>query len=131
MARRALFPAGSQATAHQIKASPGIISGDHVFVTGMTGSGPDGTMPDTLEGQFRQAFEKIGAVLGEAGLGFGAIVEMTSYHIGLSDHFDRFNAIRAEYVSEPFPAWTAVEVAGLRRKGAAVEIRVIASINPG
>jgi enamine deaminase RidA (YjgF/YER057c/UK114 family) len=111
-----------------MKLSPGIISGDHVFVTGMTGSRQDGTMPENCEDQFRQAFEKIGAVLREAGLGYGAIVEMTSYHVGLRDDFDRFCAIRSEYVSEPYPAWTAVEVAGLRREGAIVEIRVVAAM---
>jgi enamine deaminase RidA (YjgF/YER057c/UK114 family) len=128
MAPRALFPAGSGSAANSMKLSPGIISGDHVFVTGMTGSGQDGTMPENCEDQFRQAFEKIGAVLREAGLGYGAIVEMTSYHVGLRDHFDRFCAIRSEYVSEPYPAWTAVEVAGLRREGAIVEIRVVAAM---
>lgn len=56
---------------------------------------------------------------------------MTTYHVGLRDHFDRFCAVRADYVSEPFPAWTAVEVAGLRREGAAVEIRVVAAIVAG
>ncbi len=124
--KKALFPAGSAATGNAIKLSPGILSGNHVFLTGMTGSNPDGSMPDTLAQQFRQAFDKIGAVLREAGLGFDAIVEMTSYHIGLREHFDEFNAIYAEYVSAPYPAWTAVEVAGLRRVGAVVEIRVIA-----
>ena len=64
----------------------------------------------------------------EAGLSFGAIVEMTTYHVGLRDHFDRFNAVRADYVDEPFPAWTAVEVAGLRHEGAVVEIRVVAAL---
>ncbi|WP_200893669.1 RidA family protein [Rhizobium nepotum] len=131
MARRALFPAGSsRKTADQIKLSPGIISGNHVFVTGMTGSSPDGTMPVNLEEQFQQAFEKIGAVLREAGLDFDSIVEMTTYHVGLLDHFDRFCAVRSDYVSDPFPAWTAVEVAGLRREGAVVEIRVVAAIEP-
>ena len=128
--KRALFPKGSEAAAAQMKLSPGIVSGNHVFLTGMTGSGADGSMPDDVETQFRQAFEKIGLVLREAGLSFGSIVEMTSYHVGLSEHFDQFNTIRADYVEEPFPAWTAVEVAGLRRKGAVVEIRVVAAL-PG
>jgi len=131
MTRRALFPAGgSRATADQIKFSLGIISGNHVFVTGMTGSGPDGTMPENLEIQFQQAFEKIGSVLREAGLGFDSIVEMTTYHVGLQDHFDKFCAVRSNYVSDPFPSWTAVEVAGLRRAGAVVETRVVATIEP-
>ncbi|MFX4298526.1 RidA family protein [Pseudosulfitobacter pseudonitzschiae] len=130
MARRALFPAGARTTADQIKLSPGIISGSHVFLTGMTGSGPDGTMSEDLEEQFRQAFEKIGVVLREAGLGFGSIVEMTTYHVGLRAHFDTFCEVRSNYVSDPFPAWTAVEVAGLRREGAVVEIKVVAAIEP-
>lgn len=128
MARQALFPAGARTTADRMKLSPGIISGGHVFLTGMTGSGPDGVMPDDIDNQLRQAFAKIGAVLREAGLGFDAIVEMTTYHVGLRDHFDRFCAIRAEYVTAPYPAWTAVEVAGLRREGAVVEIRVVAAL---
>jgi enamine deaminase RidA (YjgF/YER057c/UK114 family) len=89
MTRTALIPAAARTMANQMKLSPGIVSGNHVFLTGMTGSGPDGAMPKDLDDQFRQAFEKIGAVLREAGLGFDAIVEMTSYHIGLRDHFDR------------------------------------------
>lgn len=130
MTRRALFPTGgSRTTADQIKLSPGIISGNHVFLTGMTGSRPDGTMPENLEEQFRQAFEKIAAVLQEAGLDFSSVVEMTTYHVGLRDHFDRFCAVRSHYVCYPFPAWTAVEVAGLRREGAVVEIRVVAAVD--
>lgn len=85
-------------------------------------------MPEDLEEQFRQAFEKIDAVLREAGLDFGSIVEMTTYHVGLRAHFDTFCKVHSNYVSEPFPAWTAVEVAGLRREGAVVEIKVVAAI---
>ncbi|MBA3908987.1 MAG: hypothetical protein C0524_03680 [Rhodobacter sp.] len=130
MARRSLFPPGSHPVAEQLKLAPGILSGNHVFLTGLTGSGPDGVMPGTLDAQFRQVFEKIGAVLHEAGLGHDAIVEMTSYHIGLRDHFDLFCAVRSAYLSPPYPAWTAVEVAGLRREGAVVEVSVIAATPP-
>jgi enamine deaminase RidA (YjgF/YER057c/UK114 family) len=131
MAHRALFPGALREAADQLRLSPGILSGDHAFLTGVTGSLPDGTMPEDPDEQFRQAFCKIGAVLQEAGLGFDAIVEMTSYHVGLRHHFDRFCAIRAEFVVAPYPAWTAVEVAGLRREGAVVEIKVIAALPEG
>ncbi|MEM1383291.1 MAG: RidA family protein [Pseudomonadota bacterium] len=131
MARRALVPRGFEAAAERMALSPGIVSAGHVFLTGITGSRPDGAMPADPEAQFRSAFDKIGAVLGEAGLSCAAIVEMTSYHIGLRAHFDLFVAVRAEYVSAPYPAWTAVEVAGLRREGAIVEIRVVAVLEGG
>lgn len=128
MTKTALFPPGSKDQATQVKVSPGIISGDHVFLTGVTGSRPDGSMPENPEDQIRSAFNKISLILAQAGLTHDAIVEMTTYHIGIHDHFDLFNEIRCEYVSDPYPAWTAVEVAALRRVGAIVEIRVIASL---
>ncbi len=47
------------------------------------------------------------------------------YHTGLRQHFALFDKVRLDYVEAPYPAWTAVEVAGLRWEGAVVEIRVI------
>lgn len=129
MAKRALFPPGSKPMADQLNMSPGILSGDHVFLTGVTGSGPTGGMPKDAETQFRQAFAKIGAVLNEADLRFDHIVEMTSYHIGLRDHFEFFDAVRLDCFNAPFPAWTAIEAGGLRREGALVEIRVVACVH--
>jgi enamine deaminase RidA (YjgF/YER057c/UK114 family) len=122
----AIHPKGSQPSAHALKLSPAVVSRGHIFVTGMTGSLQDGTMPSDPTTQFRAAFDKIRSVLMTAGTDMHAIAEMTSYHVGIHDHFDLFNAVRCEYVSDPFPAWTAVEVAGLRRQGALVEVRVIA-----
>lgn len=130
MPRRVIIPPAFRAAADHLKLSPAVISGDHVFLTGVTGAASDGSIPTDPADQFRYAFEKIGEVLREAGLSFRSVVEMTSYHVGLRNRFDLFNAVRLEFVEAPYPAWTAVEVAGLRREGAIVEIRVIASIDP-
>lgn len=129
MANRAIIPAEFRAAAEQLKISPAIISGNNVFLTGVTGSDAEGHMPADKETQIRSVFDKIATVLKEAGLTYQSIAEMTSYHVGLRDHFDLFNSIRGEYVQAPYPAWTAVEVAGLRREGAIVEIRVVANID--
>lgn len=126
MPKRALIPYAAKSAAAQLKMSPGILSGDHVFLTGVTGSGLDGTMPTDPETQFRNAFAKIAQVLTEADLTLDQIVEMTSYHIGLRDHFDLFDTVRLDHFNDPYPAWTAIEAGGLRRIGALVEIRVIA-----
>ncbi|WP_370399166.1 RidA family protein [Sulfitobacter sp. JB4-11] len=123
----AIFPDGSQTSATALKLSPGIVSNGHIYLTGITGSLPDGSMPGDPATQFRSAFDKIRAVLQAGGTDTDAIVEMTSYHVGIHDHFDLFNEVRCTYASDPFPAWTAVEVAALRRPGALVEIRVIAA----
>ena len=129
MAKRLIMPPAFEAAAERLKMSPGILSGNHLFLTGVTGGNPQG-MPDDPEEQFRAVFEKIKTVLAEAELDFGAVVEMTSYHVGLLEHFDLFDKIRLEYVTEPYPAWTAIEAGGLRREGALVEVRVIATTDP-
>ena len=125
----ALFLPEFKEAATRVNMSPAIVSGNHAFLTGVTGSAAHGHMPDDPEAQFRSAFE-IGLVLREGELTFDVIAEMTTYHIGLRDHFALFDRIRLEYLTAPYPAWTAVEVAGLRRKGAIIEIRVIASTDP-
>lgn len=111
--------------------SPAIVSGSHVFLTGVTGADHlNGTMPEDPGEQFRNAFETVGSILRADGLTFRSIVEMTTYHVGLREHFDTFNTIRLEYLGDPYPAWTAVEAAGLRREGAVVELRIVASTEP-
>ena len=126
MPKQAIIPAPLQAAVEKLNMSPAVLSGDHMFFTGVTGSNADGHMPTDPETQFRCAFDKIDQVLDAANLPFDAIVEMTSYHVGLRGHFDLFDAVRLDYFNAPYPAWTAVEVAGLRREGALVEIRVVA-----
>lgn len=127
MQKTAIIPAEFEAGAARLKASPGLLSGDFLFLTGVTGGNQTGEMPQDPEEQIRNVFEKIGRVLQEAGLTYGALVEMTSYHLGLRTHFELFSSLRANYVEQPYPAWTAVEVAGLRREGAIVEVRAIAT----
>lgn len=132
MTHEAIIPEAHLAASAQMKTSPAVRSGDHLFLTGMTGSDDQGRMPRDPEHQFRNAFDKITAILKEAGAGPGHIVEMTTYHTDLREQFDLFATVRADYVDEPYPAWTAVEVAGLRREGAYVEIRVVARVEtPG
>ena len=126
MTRRAIIPEDLRGYYTDWRMSPGHQSGDHIFMTGFTGVNPDGTLPPAPEDQIRNAFRTVGKVLEEAGLDFSDLVEMTSYHVGLKDHLDLFKFIRNDYVCEPYPAWTAIEVAGFVRDGAIVEIRAIA-----
>ena len=108
--------------------SPAVVSNGLASRGGVTGSGPDGAMPADPDAQVRAAFAKTGAVLGAAENSFAALVEMTRCHVGLHRHLDLFRAVRARLVAAPFPARTAVEVAGSRREGALVGIRAIAGV---
>ena len=126
MSQRAIFPAGLTAADIPLKLSPAILSHGHLFLTGITGSAGDGTMPEDPKAQFHAVFDKVSAILAGAGASFADVVELTSYHVDIAAHFDTFEAVHGTYVTPPYPAWTAIELAGLRRPGALVEMRVIA-----
>lgn len=127
---RAIVPDGFEGLVEGWHASPAIVSDGHVFLNGFNGCPLDGTPSDDPAEQIRVAFDKVSAVLTEAGCDWGDVVDMTSFHVGLQNHFDTFKRIRAEHLRPPYPAWTAVEVAGLAIPGAVVEIKVIARL-PG
>lgn len=123
---KAIVPPGMEGYVRDWQMSPGLQAGEFVFLTGMTGAGPDGTIDTDPEAQIRLAFQRVEAVLHEGGLSFGDVVEMTSYHVGIASHIDVFRAIRAAYLAEPFPAWTAIEVAGFVTPGTICELRIVA-----
>ncbi|MFQ6549609.1 Rid family hydrolase [Aestuariibius sp. 2305UL40-4] len=133
MTRRALLPPAMKDMARNWRMSPGLVSGDHVFLTGFNGCAADGTVSPDPATQIETAFASVAEVLAEAGLTLRDTVEMTSYHVGLQDHLALFREIRARHLgphdpAHPDPAWTAIEVAGFATPGVIVELRVIARL---
>ncbi len=106
--------------------SPAVMSGEFLFISGCTGTFPDGTISDDIQVQTQEAFRKIGLSLAAANLSFKDIVDLTTYHVGLQSHLDQFRAAKDEFIVEPFPAWTAVGVTELAVPGALIEIKAIA-----
>ena len=101
--------------------SPAVRAGDNVYVSGMIGARPDGTFPDGIEAQARQAMDNIKMALGMAGLGFGDVVKCTVMLENIDD-WPAFNRIYVTYF-EPgrLPARSAFGVDGLAL-GSLVEI---------
>lgn len=98
-----------------------------VFVAGQIGLNPDGSMPETAEQQFVNAFERMKLVLEEAGCQMSDLVELVSYHVGLNTHLAEFAKVKAQYVPAPFPTWTILDIAGLARPGLIIEIKAVAA----
>lgn len=61
-----------------------------------------------------------------AGLSWGHVVEISSYHVGYPRQGGRVLQIASEFLAPPYPAWTAVGVAELYVPEALVEIRCVA-----
>lgn len=128
--RQAIVPDALKEAAAATGFSPAIRAGGFLFLTGATGGRPDGTMPDAASDQARIALDKAQTVLDAAGATEADVVEMTSYHVDIETYFAAIQRVLEEVFSPPLPAWTAVEVAGLRRPGALVEFRIVAQ-DPG
>lgn len=96
-----------------------------LFVSGQLPVNPaDGSMPQTIEEQTRQALTNIGAILEEAGLTFNDIVKTTVLLSDLAD-FGAMNAVYAEFFPGDKPARVCYQVVALP-KGAKLEIDAVA-----
>lgn len=97
-----------------------------LYVSGQIPLNPaTGAMPEGIEAQTEQVFANIGAILAEAGYGFGDVVKCTVLLADIAD-FAAVNAVYAKYFTGDKPARAAYQVAALPL-GAMVEIETIAS----
>ena len=106
--------------------SHAIRSGNTVYLSGQVPLIPEtGLLAEGgIEGQARQMFANIRAVLNSCGMDFCDVVKTTVFMTDLKD-FNTFNAIYAEYFPDCPPARSCVQVAALP-KGALVETECIA-----
>ena len=106
--------------------SPVLDTGEFLFFSGITGTHPNLSVARDPTEQFRDTFRFLLANLRVAGLGFEHIVEMTTYHVELRKHLNAFIKVKDEFITEFYPAWTAIGVTELITEGTLIEVRAIA-----
>lgn len=126
MTREIILPDSDRQAYEGFHFAPAVKAGGLIICSGQIGVGPDGAIPESPEDEFRNAWNAVGRILGEASLGYEDIVEFTTFHVGLQAHLPTFMKVKDEFVSEPWPAWTAIGITELAVPGARVEIRVVA-----
>ena len=105
--------------------SAAIASGDLLFCSGQVGMDPaTGELRDGVAAQADQALENLRALFAASGFGVEHVVKCTIFLTNLAD-FATVNEIYRRTFTEPYPARSTVQVAGLP-KGALVEIEAIA-----
>ena len=103
-------------------------AGDHAWISGMVGVGPDGDIPDSVTEQFRIALDAVDTALRAAGgTGPENIVKVTIYLTDVTDR-EKINPIRQAYFGEHRPASTLVEVSALVAPAMKVEIEAVAHL---
>lgn len=100
--------------------SQGIAHGDTVYTAGQIPKDPDSreVVGETIEEQAAQTFRNLEAVLEAAGSSFSDVMKATVYLTNI-DEIGRFNEVYRDWIDEPRPARTTVEVAAL-----AIDIKI-------
>ena len=118
--------------------APARVEGNLVFVSGVVVGARDATPLDVagFEAAARRAFTQIAALLEAAGSSRADVVDLFTFHVFGSpafggtkrEHIDAFRRVKDEFVSAPYPTWTAIGVADLFPERGLVEIRVVARL---
>lgn len=107
--------------------STAIRAGDYLFITGQVAMDASGAIvgEGDVREQVRQIFRNLGAILAAAGGGYDNLVRLTYFYQDIED-VGRLGGVREEFMTEPFPAVTGVEIARLADTRLLVEIEAVA-----
>lgn len=112
--------------AHVVSVPPG---GRLVFCAGAVALDREGHVvaDGDIVGQTRQVMENLRLALDAAGATFADVVKVTNYVLD-ADDWRQVLPVRAEYLQEPYPASTFVEVSALMFPELLIEIEAVAIV---
>lgn len=132
--------AGEQGAYNAYTYAPARRVGDMLYVSGVIAGKAPGVEGDVeaYKAGLRQAFKRLERTLKAAGTDFDNVVMINSFHVFDSphfkgtkeEHFAAVLAVKAEFMTAPHPAWTAVGTTGLLADQGLVEIQMIARVPP-
>ncbi|MBS3808880.1 MAG: RidA family protein [Desulfobacterales bacterium] len=123
-------PPGTEKIYQRMQFSQAVCAGRMVWVSGQVGIDENGNVAEGIEAQAQAAFANLQHVLAEAGAGLEDIVELVTYHASMKE-IGKFLKVKAGFIPENFPAWTAVGVTELVMPELLCEIRATAVLKSG
>lgn len=124
--RELIVPQQMQAIVERAGYVPAVKVGATVYCAGQVGRTPELEVIADPEAQFVACWENLRIVLEEAGCSFDDVVDMTTYHVQMSEHIAVFRAVKDRVFPRGACAWTAIGVSELARPGLLVEIKCVA-----
>ncbi len=115
-----IVPESSRTTYENWHFAPAVRHGDLVFCSGVVGRG------ETAEEEFRNAWQSLGEVLAEAGVGYEDIIDSTLYIVDLQKNAATMAKVKDEFIRKPYPASTWIGTTQLVIPEARAEIEVVA-----
>lgn len=131
MRREVVTPPDVYAPTWQFSQAVKVTGGSTVYVSGIMGFRPDGTMPDDIVEQADLVFANLRAVLVAAGGTLDDVVKVTIY-VGedYQAHRDELREVRSRYFTgAAHPASTLVRVAGFADPRYRIEVEAVAVLS--
>ena len=110
----------------QVGWADAVVSNGVVYVSGVPAYLAAGETD--MEAAFVRAFEALGKTLERAGVTWGDVVELRTYHTDPNAQIEAFAKVKNRYIKSPPPAWSAIGTSGLLQPGALVEIALVAHV---
>ena len=120
MAIDVIVPEANRETYENWHFAPAVRHDDLIFCSGVVGTG------DSPEEEFRNAWELLGAVLKEAGVGYEDIIDSTLFIVELQKNAATMAKVKDEFIKAPYPASTWIGISELVIPGCRAEIQVTA-----
>jgi len=97
-----------------------------LFIAGQTPGRMDGTVPDTFDEQIDIVWQRIGAILAEAGMGYTDLVKVQTF-VTKPEYLAKTSAVRKRVLGEHRPTATLLCITSLATPEYMVEIEAIAA----
>jgi enamine deaminase RidA (YjgF/YER057c/UK114 family) len=115
-----IVPESARKTYESWHFAPAVRHGDLIFFSGVVGRG------ESLEDEFRDAWQSLGETLLAAGVGYEDIIDSTLYVVDLQKNAATMARVKDEFIKEPYPASTWIGITELIIPGTRAEIKVTA-----
>jgi enamine deaminase RidA (YjgF/YER057c/UK114 family) len=119
----ASIPAPSGSYIHGIEVPPGART---VYVAGQTPGRMDGSVPEAFEEQVELVWQRIGAILADAGMGYADIIRVCTY-VTKPEYMPKTSVARKRILGDHRPTATLLCITSLADPRYMVEIDCIAA----
>jgi 2-iminobutanoate/2-iminopropanoate deaminase len=97
-----------------------------VFIAGQTPVRPDGSIPESFEEQVELVWQRIGAVLGDAGMNYADLVKVQTF-VTRQENLGKTSAIRKRFLGDHRATATLLCISALADPRYLIEIEAIAA----
>ncbi|NVZ99427.1 RidA family protein [Pseudomonas gingeri] len=124
--REIIIPESMRPIVERAGYAPAVKVGATLYCAGQVGRTAQMEVITDPEAQFVACWENLHLVLAAGGCTFDDVVEMTTYHVNMSQHMAVFREVKNRVFPRGHCAWTSIGVAELAHPGLLAEIKCVA-----